>query len=123
SSYGRALLEGGRADLAEPALRQATSRYPLEPSALLLYASVAELQNHPDAARQALIKYCVLVDEDAQFVSRAARIAALSFRLNDPATARTWVQRALATSPADPLLLASLAEAQLKLGDRTAALA
>jgi tetratricopeptide (TPR) repeat protein len=123
TAYGRALLEDGRADLAERHLRLATERYPIEPAAFLFHATAAEQRNHLDAARQSLIRYGALVNEEEQLVQRASRISALSLKLNDAATARIWLQRAVAASPNDPVLLASLAEAQLKLGERAAALA
>ena len=119
--YGRALLQEGDTDEAEHALQQATTRFPLEPSAFLLYASVAEQQNHFDRARDALIQYGGLVPADAEFVPRAARIAALSLRVNDPATAVDWLTQASSASPNDPRLLAALADAQIRGGDRTAA--
>jgi len=45
----------------------------------------------------------------------------LSLRLNDPRTAVIWFTRAAASSPNDIGLLASLADAQLRSGDRPAA--
>ena len=62
---GRALLQDGQNDLAERVLRQAGNRYPLEPAALLWYASAAEKQNHFDVARDALVDYGGLVSDDA----------------------------------------------------------
>src|SRR5262249_18860580 len=123
TAYGRALLEDGKPDLAEVQLRLATERYPVEPTAFLFYATVAEEKNHLDAARQSLIRYGALVNDEDQLVQRASRISTLSLRLNDAATARSWLQRAVGASPNDPALLASLAEAQLRLGERAAALA
>jgi thioredoxin-like negative regulator of GroEL len=70
-----------------------------------------------------LIEYGALVRNDAANGSRAARIGRLSLRLNEPDRAVTWLQRAAATSPADVQVLASLADAQLRTGDRNAALA
>jgi tetratricopeptide (TPR) repeat protein len=119
--YGRALLQEGDADEAEHVLLDATQRFPLEPSAFLLYATVAETQNHLDAARGALIQYEGLVSNDAEFVPRAARIAALSLRVNDPVTAVGWLTQASAASPNDVRLLTALADAQVRAGDRSAA--
>lgn len=116
--YGRALLQDGQVDLAERALQEATTRYPLDPNALLLYASAAERQTHLDAARKALVDYCGLVGDDKESVARATRIANLSLRLNDPRAAVGWLRRAAAEAPADLRVLASLAEAQLRAGDR-----
>jgi tetratricopeptide (TPR) repeat protein len=119
--YGRALLEAGEIDDAERTLQQATTRYPIEPAALLLYASTAERQNHLDAARGALIHYGGLTSSNADFTSRATRIASLSLRLHDPRTAAAWFDRAATSSPNDLTLLAALADAQLRNGDRDAA--
>ena len=119
--YGRALLQDGDVDGAEQTLQQATKRYPIDPAAFLLYASTAEKQNHLDAAREALILYGSIVSDDRDFAGRAARIAALSLRLNDPDTAVDWLDRAASASPGDSRLLALLAEAELRAGDSEAA--
>ena len=119
--YGRALLQEGDVDGAEHALQQATLRFPVEPSAFTLYAATAEKQNHFDAARQALIAYGSLTPNDGDFVQRATRIAALSLRVNDPQTAVGWLSQASSTNPNDLRLLASLADAQIRAGDRAAA--
>ena len=119
--YGRALLQDGQVEQAETPLRQATLRPPTEPTAFLHYAMAAERLNHLDAARQALIQYGGLVSDDSDFVPRATRIATLSLRLNDARTAVEWSERAAARSPNDLRLLASLAETQLRAGDRAAA--
>jgi tetratricopeptide (TPR) repeat protein len=119
--YGRALLQDGEIEAAERALQQATTRFPVEPSAYLLYASTAERQTHLDAARDALIRYGGLVSTDPDFVPRASRIAALSLRLNDGTTAVNWLTQAASASPNDLRLVASLADAQLRAGDRAAA--
>lgn len=122
--YGRALLQEGDADGAEHTLQQATTRYPVEPTAFLFYASTAEKQNHLESARSALIQYGSLIpaaQNDAEFVSRATRIATLSLRLNDPATAVDWLTQLASASPNDVRLLASLADAQVRRGDAAAA--
>jgi tetratricopeptide (TPR) repeat protein len=119
--YGRALLEAADLDGAERAFEQATTRYPIDPPAFLLHASTAEKQGHFDAARTSLIRYGGLTASDADFVSRAARIASLSLRLNDTQAAVVWYERACISSPNDLHLLAALADAQLQSGDREAA--
>jgi tetratricopeptide (TPR) repeat protein len=119
--YGRALLESGEIDAAEQMLQQATTRYPVEPAAFLLYASTAERQNHLDAARSALIRYGGLTSNHADVASRAARVASLSLRLQDPLTAAVWFARASSSSPNDLTLVAALADAQLRSGDRASA--
>ncbi|HYM22783.1 MAG TPA: tetratricopeptide repeat protein [Vicinamibacterales bacterium] len=119
--YGRALMRAGEVDLAERTLRQATERFPVEPSAFMQYATVAELSNRYEAARRALIQYGLLVVNDADFVSRASRIASLSLRLNDAPDAVHWLQQASSAAPEDLHLVALLADAQLRAGDRAAA--
>jgi tetratricopeptide (TPR) repeat protein len=119
--FGRALMRDGQMDRAERILHQATTRFPVEPSAFLHYATAAERQNHLDAARRALIDYTSLVGDDAQMTQRAMRIATLSLRLDDAATAARWLQRAVDASPNDVRLLASLGDAQWRSGDRDAA--
>jgi len=119
--YGRALLQEGDVDGAERALQQATTRFPIDPSAFVLYASTAEKQNHLAAARQALIQYSGLTSNDADFVQRATRIAALSLRVNEPQTAVRWLTQAVSSNPNDVRLMAALADAQLRAGDREAA--
>jgi len=108
-------------EVAEQALRQATRRFPVEPGAFVVYADVAERQNHIDAARAALIDYDALVSDGTGFASRAARIGRLSLRLAEPSAAVAWFHRASVASPGDIGVLASLAEAQLRAGDRAAA--
>ena len=102
---GRAALEDDDLDRAERLLEEATGRFPMEPGALLLLATAAERQNHADQARRALLKYEALVAEDSEFVAHAARIAALSMRVNDTATAAEWVKRGLDRDPQNAQLL------------------
>lgn len=119
--YGRALLQGGDVDGAEHALQQATLRFPIDPQSFVLYASTAERQSHLGPARQALIQYGALTSNDADFAPRAARIASLSLRLNDPASAVRWLTQAASARPNDIRLLTSLADAQIRAGARDAA--
>jgi tetratricopeptide (TPR) repeat protein len=119
--YGRALLQDGDVDGAEHALQQATRRFPVDPQAFMLYASAAEKQSHLESARQALIQYSGLTSNDADLAQRAARIASLSLRLNDPATAVHWLTQASAATPHDIRLMTLLADAQIRAGDRAAA--
>ena len=119
--YGRALMLDNQLDAAEHTLQQATSRYPIEPASLLLYATVAERQEHLEAGRQALIDYAGLVAEDAEAGAHAERIAALSIKLNDPRTAVSWLGRAVSTAPDDVRIIGLMADAQLRPGDRPAA--
>jgi tetratricopeptide (TPR) repeat protein len=114
--YGRALLRDGQTARAEQVLQRAATRYPLDPSSLTYYATAAEQLNHLDAARQALIEYGALVGDDAQSLARTMRIAALSLRLNDPASAVKWLQKAANANPSDTRLLSALENAQRRAG-------
>ncbi len=104
--YGRALLQTARPDLAEPVLRQAIQTFPVDPAAFRYYADAAEQQNHPDAARRALLQSGALAGDDDELPERASRIAALSLKANDRATASLWVARGLEKSPDNEALLA-----------------
>jgi tetratricopeptide (TPR) repeat protein len=119
--YGRALLRDGQTARAEQVLQRATTRFPVDASSFTYYATAAEQLNHLDAARQALIEYGAVARDDAQSQSRTLRIASLSLRLNDPASAVRWLQRAADANPSDVKVLASLANAQRKAGDEEGA--
>jgi tetratricopeptide (TPR) repeat protein len=119
--YGRALLQDGNAESAERVLEQATMRFPVDPASYLHYANAAERQGHFDVARRALMSYGALAAEDGDNGSRSARIAALSLRVNDTPAAVEWYTRASTASPNDVRLLAALADAQFRDGDRQGA--
>jgi tetratricopeptide (TPR) repeat protein len=122
---GRAALQDGDLEVAERTLRDATARFPVDPSAFFWYAAAAERLNHSDAARRALIQHAALVvgPPPTEAAADAARIAALSARLNDWTGAAEWFRKALAETPSDLRLVASLADAELRAGDRAAAAA
>ncbi len=115
--YGRALMLANQPALAEVVFRQAAQRFPTDPEVLPHFATVAQKLGHLDEARQALVRYSVLVDEDRDQVVHAVRIADLSMQLNDPAAAVAWYQKSEALGATDALVLLRLAEAQLKAGD------
>jgi len=119
--YARALLQEGDAEGAERTLQQATTRYPIDPGAFSLYATAAEKQNHLDEARKALILAGAASSTEGDFVGRAMRVASLSVRLDDPLTAVDWLDRAAASNPNDIRLIAALADAQIRTGNRTGA--
>jgi tetratricopeptide (TPR) repeat protein len=118
--YGRALLMSGDRVLAERALQEAVTKYPLDPQAFLYLADAAEGLGHVSDARQALLRYQALVGDDpnaAVQVQRATRIANLSSRLSDPATAAVWLEQAASVGQPTVRLLAQLAQAQIESGD------
>ena len=114
--YGRALVLAGRHEAAEKIFRQASQRFPTDPEVLPHFASVAQRLGHLDEARQALVKYSILVDEDADEAAHAARIADLSMQLNDAAAAVAWYQKSDALRAGDASLLARMADAQWQAG-------
>ncbi len=119
--YGRALALNSEPEAAHRLLEQATRRYPVEPSSFLALADLAEQQHLPAAARTALLDYHSLAGDGADYPARAARIAALSLALDDPRTAVTWLQRAVAADSTSVRLLTLLADAQLRSGNTLAA--
>ena len=121
--YGRALALAGRHVEAEAIFSQASQRFPTDPEVLPHLASVAQRLGHLDDARQALVKYSVLVDEDRQEAVHAARIADLSMQLNDAVAAAAWYERSDALRASDASLLARMAEAQARAGQVENALA
>jgi tetratricopeptide (TPR) repeat protein len=114
--YGRALMLAGRHVEAEQILSQAAQRFPIDPEVLPHYASVAQRLGHLDDARQALVRYSVLVDEDREAPAHAAAIGDLSLQLNDTAAAIAWYEKSASVSEPDASLLARLADAQAKAG-------
>lgn len=117
SLYGRALARNGELDAARRVLEQATKRFPVAPEALAALADVAEQQHEAEAARAALLDYHALVGDDASVTARAGRLGILSLAANDVPSAQLWLQRALASEPANPRWLKGLAEADAQAGD------
>jgi tetratricopeptide (TPR) repeat protein len=119
--YGRALALNGQNDLAEQTFKEASLRFPTDPAMLPQYASVAERLGHLDAARQALVRYTVLIDQDRNQGAHAEHIADLSLVLNDPISAVSWYEKSEILSTPDAEMLAHLADAQLRTGQIEAA--
>lgn len=119
--YGRALFLSGDVAAAERVLRQATTRFPVAPQAFRYLSAAAERLGHVAAARDALVDYASLV-EDEQTRALAAKIAEMSLRVDDAAAALTWAQRAVDGGAADSSSLVLLADAQWRGGQREAAL-
>src|SRR5687768_14161272 len=114
--YGRALMLANRHAEAETIFKQAAERFPTDPEVLPHFASVAQRLGHLDDARQALVRYSILVDDDRDEAVRAARIADLSMQLNDATAAVAWYQRSDASGTSDASLLARMADAQSQAG-------
>jgi len=116
--YGRALLQDGDTAAAERVLRRATTKYPVDPESLMLYATAAERERHLAAAREALIQYGVLTADKNDVAGRQAHIASLSLRLKEPDVAIAWLQRAQLANPHDARLAAALADARAQAKPR-----
>ena len=121
--YARALVLADRLAEAEAVFRQASQRFPIDPELLPHFASVAQRLGHLDDARQALITYSALADDDRDEAVRAARIGDLSMQLNDMGAAVAWYQKSDALRTSDASLLARMADAQSRAGQHDAALA
>lgn len=114
--YGRALMLANEYAQAEQIFRQAAQRLPTDPDLLPYYASVAQRLGHLDEARQALVRYSVLVDQDRHDAAHAAHIADLSMLLGDAPAAVAWYQKSESLTTPDASLLARLADAQARAG-------
>jgi tetratricopeptide (TPR) repeat protein len=121
--YGRALALNGQNDLAEQAFKDASQRFPTDSGVLPQLAAVAERLGHLEDARQALVRYSVLVDDDRDEAAHTRRIADLSLALDDPVAAVDWYGKSAALSAPDAETLAHLADAQSRAGQVDAALA
>src|SRR6478672_2287718 len=62
--YGRALILSGRIQAAERVLQQATTVWPVEPTAFFHLADAAERRGHVAAAHDALASYIALSDDE-----------------------------------------------------------
>ncbi len=114
--YGRALLLAGEPARAEKAFAQAAQTFPIDPAVLPQLAELAQRAGHLEDARQALVRYSALVDDDRDAAAHASRVGDLAWQLNDPTAAATWYEKSDALEPVDPTRLARLAEAQMKAG-------
>jgi tetratricopeptide (TPR) repeat protein len=114
--YGRALILAGQQARAEVIFRQASQRFPTDPAVLPHLATLAQKLGHLDEARQALVRYSILIDEDREQALHAVRIADLSMQLNDAMAAVAWYEKSAALGMADVSLLIRLAEAQARAG-------
>jgi tetratricopeptide (TPR) repeat protein len=122
--FGRALLLTADADSAERMLQGAVEKQPVEPLAFFYLAEAAQRQGHYVAARQALLDYTALRGDEPDARKRSAetiRLAELSLRIADPASAAVYFLKASDAAPSDATLLARAADAQFRAGDRDTA--
>ena len=120
--FGRALLLAHDAESAERMLEDATRRRPVDPSAYAALADAAEQIGHYNVARDALIDHlAIAVDADPKRAAlEDARVADLSLRLKDSASAIKFFLAAADTS-GDPVYLVRAADAQWRSGAGDAA--
>ena len=119
----RALLLAGEFETAVAALELATARFPLDPSAFVELADLAQHEGDYVRARELLIAHDALTADAPipQRVARLTRIAELSLDLADPVDAVERLDRARALGEPSARLLVRLADAAWRAGDRAAA--
>ena len=119
----RALLLSVEIETAVAALELATERFPIDPSAFVELAGLAEQEGDHGRARQLLIAHDALTANTpiGQRVARLTRIAELSFALGDPDDAVVRLEQARALGEPSARLLVRLADAEWRTGDRAAA--
>ena len=121
AELGRAWSLAGDMQAAERALRQAVARVPVPPEAYLQLANVTVRDGRLQDARDALLKYAMLVGDDKPLAEVSTRIADLSMRLGEPTLAVRWFARAIDEAGPSAALQLRLAEAAWKSGDITRA--
>jgi tetratricopeptide (TPR) repeat protein len=114
---GRAQVLSGDVGAAERSFRQATMRFPVEPSAFLQLSQAAERNGHTATARDALARYTVLTDDGTAPVERSLHLGDLSARLNEPAAAAAWYAKAAEHASATAPAFIRLAETRMRLRD------
>jgi tetratricopeptide (TPR) repeat protein len=95
SDLARASIMDGQDDAAERALRQAITKQPVYADAFLQLGTLAARTGRLQDARDALIRYAMLVSDTTPLTGVATQIATYSVRLGDAATALHWINRAV----------------------------
>jgi tetratricopeptide (TPR) repeat protein len=113
---GRARAMAGDLAGAERDLRRAVDGLPVPPDAFARLADLLERRRRWADARDALVEYATLASGTAVVATVAARIGALSMRVDDPHTAAYWYDKAIAESGPSASLLHHLAEAEVDRG-------
>ena len=114
--YARAQARSGDQSGALRSVRDAAGKLPVDPETLRLLASLAAERGELREARDALVRYTALIAGVPVPPDVSRQIAQWSIELLDPATAATWLTRAIDPAHPDPVLLGQLAEAQLDTG-------
>lgn len=117
TDLGRALLRSGDTAAAERALRQASAKLPVPPEAYLHLATITARDGRLQEARDALVRYAMLVGDQQSMAGTATRIAEYSIQLGEPHLAVRWIDRAIDEAGPTAVLLATLADASWRAGD------
>jgi tetratricopeptide (TPR) repeat protein len=96
---GRAQLLSGQLTKAEATLQQASTRFPVDPAALLSLADVAERRGRIALAQRALRDYAAIVRFESLDVRTLVRIAEAHERSGSASEARRAASAALARDP------------------------
>ncbi len=106
--YGRALLMAGDAQGAARSLREAATKLPVDPTALLWLGRAHERLGQRREARDALQRYLALIPGEPPPGDVLRRLGELSLRLGDRTAGLEWLRRAAAASPGDGAPLARI---------------
>ena len=117
AELGRAWMLAGDPRAAERALRQSVAKLPVPAEAYLQLADVTARDGRIQDARDALLKYAMLVGDDKPITPVAVRIGDYSVRLGDPSLAVRWFDRAIDEGGANSALQLKLADAAWRAGD------
>lgn len=94
TDLGRAHLRSGDSAAAELAFRQAIARLPVSPDAYRAIGDLAARAGRVQQARDALVRYAVLIGDSEPLAQVSAQIADYSLRLGDASQALRWISRA-----------------------------
>jgi tetratricopeptide (TPR) repeat protein len=119
--YGRAQLKAGDTAGALKSLSEAATKLPVAPETFRWLAAAAAAEGEIREARNALVRYTVLLAGAPTPADVSRQIGDWSLSLRDPGTATKWLARAADAQHPDPALLAALAEAELGAGQTDAA--
>ena len=119
--YGRALLQDDQNEAAERALQAGHRALPGRADGVSLLRDGRRAPEPPRERAAGADSIHRARGRRREYVPHATRIATLSLRLNDVGTAIEWLQKTASASPNDVRILGSLADAQIRYGDYTAA--
>jgi tetratricopeptide (TPR) repeat protein len=121
SLYGRAQLRAGDTKGALKSLSEAATKLPVAPETFRALATACAAAGQVRPARDALVRYTVLLAGAPSPPDVARQIGVWSLSLRDPGTAAKWLARAVDPDRPDAAIFADLAEAELGAGRTDAA--